>query len=295
MVFFDHQFLQYLAPEMNVQSYVSLRPLPLPTCKRPSCSGSWPSCTCCILEANRTSWRWNIPHTLLCHSQSVTNRIKINLLHLPICTLCVPWWLGEETNRPPSVHERQRSWPQHWRPKPPRSLEASKRWARGRCQFFLQQTELLHPVRAESMRQFTSFQIHFYRPPWLQNSAPNPKKKVLSVLKKGTLAEMMSNYQTFWTRILRMTSWDCKKTKVLLRKACDWIPVNSKDIQRSSPTVENYGKLRLVCLNSLKLLWSRCTWTQHLICMLNHVATTASFIFVHMSHVCIHILYLFVT
>ena len=177
MVFFDHQFLQYLAPEMNVQSYVSLTPLPLPTCKRPSCSGSWPSCTCCILEANRTSWRWNIPHTLLCHSQSVTNRIKINLLHLPICTLCVPWWLGEETNRPPSVHERQRSWPQHWRPKPPRSLEASKRWARGRCQFFLQQTELLHPVRAESMRQFTSFQIHFYRPPCLQNSAPNPKKK----------------------------------------------------------------------------------------------------------------------
>ena len=77
-------------------------------------------------KANRTSWRWNIPHTLLCHSQSVTNRIKINFLHLPICTLCVPWWLGEETNRPPSVHERQRSWPQHWRPKPPRSLEASK-------------------------------------------------------------------------------------------------------------------------------------------------------------------------
>lgn len=98
-------------------------------------------------KANRTSWRWNIPHTLLCHSQSVTNRIKTNLLHLPICTLLVPWWLGEETNRPPSVHERQRSWPQHWRPKPPRSLEASKRWARGRCQFFLQQTELLHPVR----------------------------------------------------------------------------------------------------------------------------------------------------
>ena len=161
----------------QLQSYVSLTPLPLPTCKRPSCSGSWPSCTCCILQANRTSWRWNIPHTLLCHSQSVTNRIKINFLHLPICTLCFPWWLGEETNRPPLVHERQRSWPQHWRPKPPRSLEASKRWARGRCQFFLQQTELLHPVRAESMRkQFTSFQIHFYRPPCLQipHQIPSP-------------------------------------------------------------------------------------------------------------------------
>lgn len=112
----------------------------------------------------------------------------------------------------------------------------------------------LSVVRAESMRkQFTSFQIHFYRPPCLQNSAPNPKKKVLSVLMKGTLAEMMSNCWTFWISVLRMTSGDCKKTKVLLRKACDWIPVNSKDIRRPAhlpwKTMEN-------CAWSVWIHWS---------------------------------------
>ena len=62
----------------------------------------------------------------------------------------------------------------------------------------------------------------------------------------GTLAGTTS-------KLLRMTSWDCKKTKVLLRKACDWIPVNSKDIQRPAhppwKTMEN-------CASSVWIHWS---------------------------------------
>lgn len=242
----------------QLQSYVSLTPLPLPTCKRPSCSGSWPSCTCCILQAKQTERLGG--EISLTHSCATPNRLQI--ASKPIFCIsqsALSWFLdGLErrqidllrftSDKGPDLSTEGRN---HLEASKPRSAELAA-VASSSCS--KQNSFTLSVVRAESMRkQFISFQIHFYRPPCLQNSAPNPKKKVLSVLMKGTLAEMMSNYWTFWISVLRMTSGDCKKTKVLLRKACDWIPVNSKDIRRPAhlpwKTMEN-------CAWSVWIHWS---------------------------------------
>lgn len=76
------------------------------------------------------------------------------------------------------------------------NLEPSKRWAHSRCQFFLQQTELLHPVRAESMgKQFASFQIHFLLASlFAKFRTKSQKRSPLRSVMKGTLAGMMSTY-----------------------------------------------------------------------------------------------------